>query len=67
MRKTKSADCPGGIPEDLYALPHITGKCFVNVVKNKSELVLCMPTVLMIVIAIKLSINNHITVRQTKE
>ncbi len=28
MRKTRSANCPGGIPEDLFYLPHLVGKCY---------------------------------------
>ena len=55
LRKTKSADCPGGIPEDLYTSTydkqvfHECGK------KTVSELMFCMPTVLMTAIAMKVS------------
>ena len=30
MRKTKTAHCPGGVPEDIFALPQLTGE-FYNV------------------------------------
>lgn len=25
MRKTHTASCPGGVPEDIFALPQLTG------------------------------------------